>query len=193
MDNFKKLFTLPRIIFAILGIVVLIELIYAVKMTLPAAVSTPPVIKPNVQLTGGKIALVVSRNTLKVNDVIPVSVMINTGGHILDGADLIVHYDPKSLEASTSGLIRGKVFDEYPYTAVDTKAGLISISGINITKKSFNGTGLFAIISVRAKVPGKTSLTIDFKKGSTTNSNLVETGTSKNILEQVSNLELTVQ
>lgn len=193
----KRFFTIPRAIFAILGVIILIEIIYAVRvLTFSPPVSPPPVPQPGAQLTGGKIILAALRSTYKVNDVVSVSVSVDSGGHLLDGIDLIVRFDPKILEASRSGMIRGKIFDEYPYSLVDTKNGLIAISGINSVKKGFKGTGQFAILNLRVKevkAPVTTSLTVDFKKDSTTNSNLVETDTSKNILEQVGNLELNVQ
>ncbi len=192
----KKKFSGPKIIFAILGIIILAELIYAAKV-LTTPISTPPLPVRKIeaqQLTGGKISLSIPKNSFTVNETMPVSVVVDTGGHEIDGVDLVVHFDPKILTVATTGLVKGKIFDEYPLQSVDVNKGLINISGVNSAKTGFKGSGQFAVINLKAKLVGQTTLTIDFvKKGATTDSNLVEMGTSKDILETVSNLELSVQ
>lgn len=194
MDNFKKYFTGPKIIFLVLGIAILIEAIYAIKV-LTAPLPAPPSSKATTtpQLTGGSMSLSANQNDLKVGDTVSVAVLFNTGGHMLDGADLIVSFDPKILEVSTGGLIKGKSFDEYPLLSADKNKGLISISGVSTIKKGFEGTGVLANIVFKAKAKGQTNLTINFEKNSTSDSNLVEAGTAKDILEKVFNLGLNVQ
>lgn len=181
-----------KIIFAILGIVLLGEFIYAVRV-LTSPIPSPPPKSPSIQKTVGKISLTVPKTSFSVTEVVPVSVIVDTAGQTVDGVDLVVHFDPKILEASSAGMIQGRIFDEYPAVLVDSKKGLIAISGIASLENSFKGTGTFAAINLRAKTPGKTSLIIDFQKGSTTDSNLVETATSKDILEVVDNLELDIR
>ncbi len=189
----KSFFSLPKFIFAVLGLILLVELVYAIRI-LTSPTPTPSVRKSSIQSTGGKISLNVPRSAYRVNEGIPVKVIIDTGSKVIDGVDLLIHYDPKILEASSGGLIKGHILEEYPTMTVDANKGLISISGISGLQNGFKGTGQFATINLKAKIAGKSSLTIDFKdKGSTTDSNLVETGTSKDILEQVVNLELVVQ
>lgn len=187
-----KSFFSPKIVFVILGVVVLVELIYAIRaLTLPTSpLSTNNI---NAKKSVARISLTSPKTSFKIAERIPVSVILNSATHAIGGADLIVHYDPKILEATPAGIIKGKIFDEYPLIAVDASKGLISISGVSSLKNSFTGTGDFAIINLRGKVAGKTSLTVDFSKGSTTASNLVEVSTSQNILEQVDNLELNIQ
>lgn len=194
LEKIKNLFSGPKIVFIILGIALLIEVVYAIRVLTSPTPSSLPVPKPIVQ-TGavGKISLTTPQTDIRVNEIIPVSVMIETGSHTIDGVDLIVSFDPKILEVTSGGLVKGNIFDEYPLMSLDPKKGLLSISGVSNFKNSFKGTGQFATINLRAKVPVKTSLTIDFNKGSTTDSNLVETATSKDILEDVSNLELNIR
>lgn len=193
MVNFKKYFAGPKIIFAILGVILLAEVVYAVKVLVFSAPPPPPARKTGIQKTAGRISLTTPKKIYKVNEIVPVSVIINTGGHAVDGVDLVVRFNPKSLEATPGGLVKSGIFDEYPLVALDKKTGLISISGVNSLKKGYQGTGQFAVLNLKAKLPGKTSVTIDFNKGSTTDSNLVESGLSKDILEAVGNLELVVQ
>lgn len=194
----RSFLTLPKIVYTLLGLTLLVELVFAFKtLTLPTPPPPPPAaktdIKPISQKTAAKISLNTSQTVFKVKEVIPVSVMIDTGGRGVNGVDLIVQYDPKILEATSGGLIKGKIFDEYPLLAVDAKKGVISVSGISNIKSSFTGKGQFAILNFKAKLPGKTPLVINFRKGSTTASNLVEASTAKNILDEVNNLDLRIQ
>lgn len=192
LNNQQKRFN-PKIIFIILGIILLVEVVYAIRvLTAPAPTSPPPVVT-DVQKAGGKISLNTPKTNFVVKEVVPVSVMVDTGGHTLSGADLIIRYDPKILEATKGAGVKGKIFDEYPLMSVDTKNGLIAISGIS-NLQGFVGSGQFAIINLKAKSPGKTILTIDFAdKNVTTDSNLVEATTSKDILEQAESISLEVR
>lgn len=195
MDNteVRKSFSGLKIVFAILGIVILAEVIYAVRvLTLPVPVSPLPS-QTSTRETLAAISLNVPQSIVSIGSTVPVSVMIDTGNHRVSGVDLIVRFDPKILDATAEGLVKGKIFDEYPLASVNAKEGTISISGISSTKNSFKGTGQFAVINLKTKKTGRTSLTIEFKKGSTTDSNLVETDTSRNILDTVGNLELMIQ
>lgn len=192
-SKLKKFFSGPKIIFIILGIVVLAEVIYAARTLVSPAPAVPARQSPAQAGTVGKISLITPKASVKLNEAIPVTVMVDTGGHTIDGVDLIVQYDPKILEVTTGNLTKGQILDEYPLMSVDASKGLISVSGINRSGNGFSGSGQFAVINLRAKQKGKTSLTIDFKQGSTTDSNLVERNTSKNILEQVDNLEMVVE
>lgn len=191
-EKIKRNFSGPKIIFAILGVVLIVELVYAIRVLSSPTPRPVPVNKVTVAKTVGRISLFAPKRALKVGESVPVSVVVGTGGNTVDGADLIVRFDPKVIEASQEGLIKGKIFDEYPLVSLDSNKGLISISGISSSKKGFTGTGQFASIVLRAKSAGKTAISIDFNKGSTTDSNLVEAATSKDILEVVDNLEFNI-
>lgn len=194
-ESNKKIFSGPKIVFAILGVALLIEVVYAVRVLTSPTPSPPPIreSKVSTESQAGKISLITPKTNYKVAEVVPVSVMIDTGSHTVDGVDLIVRFDPKTLEGSSGGLIKGDIFDEYPLISLDAKAGLISISGISSSGKGFSGTGQFATLNLRAKAPGVASLIIDFKEGSTTDSNLVVTATSEDILGSVSNISLEIR
>lgn len=191
-NQVKSFFSLPKFIFLVLGLILLVELIYAIRvLTLPTPL---PAGRIPMQSQVGKISLNAPKGAYRVNEVVSVNVNIDTGLQAIDGVDVIINYDPKVLEASSGGLLKGSIFEEYPIMSADASKGLISISGISSLQNSFKGTGQFATINFKAKVAGRTELTIDFKgKGSTVDSNLVEANTSKDILEQVVNLELIVQ
>lgn len=188
----KNFFSLPKIIFIVLGLILLVELIYAIRV-LTQSVPTLAARMP-LQVKIAKISLNAPKSSYLINDVIPVAVNIDTGSQVVDGVDALIHYDPKILEVPSGGLIKGHILEEYPSMNVDPNKGLISISGISTLQNGFKGVGQFATINFKAKSAGRTLLTIDFKgKNVTTASNLVDAVTSKNILDQVNNLELNVQ
>lgn len=192
----KKIFTIRRVIFAVFGLIILIEIISAIKTLNPSApLLVPPENKQSVVISPNmaRISLSASNTTFRVKENIPVSIGINSGGRKLSGVDLIIKFNPKILEASAGAIIKGKLFEEYPLASVDTKKGLVSISGVNSAKRNFKGTGRFALINFKAIASGSASLVVNFKKGSTIDSNLVEEDTSKNILETVDNLQFRIQ
>lgn len=189
----KNFFTGPKIIFIILGVIILAEVVYAVKVLSSPSPALLPADKKIIVKAEGKISLTTPKKAYAVNDAIPVSVTVNSGGHNLDGADLIVRFDPKILEASSGSLIKGQIFDEYPLLSADTQSAMISVSGVNSTGAGFNGTGQFVTFNFKAKTKGRTSLIIDYVKNSTSDSNLVEKETSKDVLGNVDNLELNIQ
>lgn len=185
-----KRLSLPKLIFIILGVVIVVELIFAVKSLRQTAPSPTKKLLP---VSGGSISLVSQKREYKVGDVVPVSVRVSTGGHPTDGTDLILKFDPKVLEATRSALRAGKIYSEYPLMSVDP-AGLIRISGIATLKdKVFNGIGVLAFIDFKARSAGKTALTVEFTQGKTDDSNIVEAKSAKDILEKAYNLELTVK
>lgn len=195
MDNFKKFFIGPKIIFLVLGIAILIEAIYAVKV-LTAPIPAPPPFSTsndNVQLSGGSILLNTGKTNIALGETVSIKVLIATGGHILDGADVIMRFDPKIFEASQTGLIKGRIFDEYPLVSINSNSGVVSVSGVNSLKNGFKGTGQFMSLNLKAKAKGKSVVTVDYQQNSTSDSNLVEANTSRDILESVGRLELNVQ
>lgn len=191
----NSFFTGPKIIFAILGLVILAEVIYAVKaLNVPTIVSVQQTTTTSAQTEiPGRISLSAPKTSYKVADLIPVSIAIDIGPKEISGADVIVSFDPNVLEVVPNGITKGRIFNEYPLLAQDAKKGKVSVSGISTLKNVFSGTGQFATINFKAKAPGKTSLVVNFQKGSTTESNLVEAASAKNILETVTNLDLEVQ
>lgn len=189
----KSFFSGPKIIFVILGIIVLGEFVYALKVLNSPLPPAPVQRKTVAPLSSAKISLNSPKLSYSLNEIVPVSVVVASGGRTLDGTDVIIHFDPKILEATSGAIVKGKTFDEYPLMTVDSKKGLVTVSGINSLKNGFKGAGQFIMINFKAKTTGKAAVVIDYKPGSTSDSNLVETETSKDILDGVDNLELIIQ
>lgn len=186
-------FLTPKTIFLSLGVILLIEVIFAVK-TLTAPTPAPPLAQPESQPGKVNLSLEAVGRDFKVGEIVTVNVRVNTGGHRTDGVDLVLKFDPKILEASTASLIKTTIYPDYPQMKVDAKGGLVQISGISgLDGKTFKGTGVFATINFKARAVGETTLTVNFTPGKTDDSNIVESLSGNDILESVSNLNLSVQ
>ncbi len=205
MDNFnvsnfntdtpQKKISLPKIIFIILGVVLIAEVIYAGWSLIPKSAGTPLPVQSNsnVEQSVSRISLTAPEQSFQVGDVIPVLVSIDSGGKNISGVDLIVQYDPEFLEITNEDLEVGQALDEYPFKSVDPEQGLVSISGITSLGNDFSGAAEFAALNFRAVSPGQTVLSVNFEKGSTVASNLVEVTSAQNILEETDDLELIIE
>lgn len=187
----KKWFLTWKIIYPVLGIVVIVELALGVK-TLLAPLPKPKPIQQVQPVADGRIILAGAKKSFNVGSNIPVRVNVFTGGHTTSGSDVIMRFNPKALEAVS--FTKGKIYNDYPLINMDNKAGLIRVSGIAPAgKKGFAGGGDLGIVNFKAKQAGQTSVTVDFKKGATYDSNVMGIVDSQDILGSVTNLNLTIK
>lgn len=189
-ENLGKL--ILRTVYIVLVMLVAVLLVLGIrKYFAPVPQPTISQIQP---ITGGKIALLAGQKVFDAGSMVPVTVRIFTGGNPIDGVDLLLRYDPTILEATATGIVNGDIFPEYPMGEIGPANGTIKVSGISgVSQREFNGLGIFATINFKAKRAGKTAVSVDFKPGSTTDSNMIETGSARDILEEVVNLDLTIQ
>lgn len=185
-----------KTIYIILGLIVLLEVIIGLKVlntpNTPSSQSYSPS-SPTSSAPLSRIDVLSSKDKYKVGEVVPISITIDTAGRKTDGADLILRFDPKILEATPGAIKTGTIYGEYPVAEVDVKNGTIKISGISkVGQDGFSGSGNLATINFKAKAASKTSLVVDYTAGKTTDSNIVEAKSAKDILGQVNNLELTI-
>lgn len=194
MENLVSFIKSPKIIFVILAAIILIELVLGIRYL---SQKTPPPAAPQRprEISGGSIVLAALQRDYQVGENIAVKVRVSTGGHSSLGTDLVLRYDPTILEASSSAITVGKIYNEYPMRVVDEQEGLVKISGIGSLseKQSFNGSGIFATINFRALKTGKTNLLIDYTAKATNDSNIINNQTNEDILEEVGNLDLNIQ
>mgnify|MGYP003395392594 CR=1 FL=1 len=74
------------------------------------------------------------------------------------------------------------------------RQGLLRISGLVSTLKAgFNGTGEFRTINFVAKAAGIVDLSLDFFKDKTSDTNILEISTNKDILGSVENIKVVIQ
>ena len=120
---------------------------------------------------------------------------LDTAGAQTDGTDSILNFDPTRLTASN--ITEGTIYSDYPGTNIDS-TGKITISGLASVAQPFTGSGVLATISflVPANAPtGAAQVTFDFdpaNPGKTTDSNVVERNTVKDVLSSVTNGSYTI-
>lgn len=187
----KRWFQTWKIIYPILGIMILVELVFGLKTLFsPLPKSQIQKLQP---IAGARIVLSSSKNSYKVGEVVPVIIRIVTRGHETSGTDFVLHFNPKILEASASSFTQGKIYNDYPLISIDTKTGLARISGIaSSAKQAFNGVGELGTIRFTAKAKGSVNLIVDFRKGLTNESNVFDVNDSLDILQGSNNLKLTI-
>lgn len=178
---------LPKIIFIILGIVVLVEIVLGARALLSNNSTQVPNIQP---LSGGVLALTTQKSNFAPNEKFIVNVKLATGGKPSDSTDLVLFYDPGQLKTSSDKISLGETYPDYPIADVDEQLGLIRISGITPPREEgFNGIGSFAQIEFTALNQGKGEIKIEFEKASTTDSNIVASESPSDLLENVINLK----
>jgi hypothetical protein len=200
---------LPKLIFFVLGIVILVELFIGARTLLQNrtlnnlqsltgendsfSTSSTGVTGRVAALSNAKIYLLTDKGEYKTGDNLVLRINLDTGGHTINGVDVILKYDPKLLSASSNRIIKGDIFQEFSLADVDSTNGIVRISGISsIQNKGYNGMGDIAAISFRAISQGDASFSVEFKKGDTTNTNVVEAFTGKNILGEVKEVKVSI-
>lgn len=185
MENIKEFLTRKNIFIA-LGVVIALEIIWAgFTLLKPAPGVEPP---PALSQTS-TISLQSSQTNFKVGEKITVEINLSSGKKV-DGADILINYDPKILSAKP--VTAGGVFSDFPTNKVDENLGRITVSGITDKSGGVLANGLLGSVEFVAKASGATQISLEFTPGSTSDSNLTESGTGKDILEEVSDLELTI-
>lgn len=124
---------------------------------------------------------------LKVNEEFIVEVILNSNSQLV-GADAVLSFNPGILEVVS--IDEGGIFSKTPLRAIEP--GKIKITGVEEDKdKLFSGSGSLAKIKFKAKDAGQTGLDLEFKPGSTTDSNLT-TAQAAEVLSEVKNSSFVV-
>lgn len=189
IPSVRKLFSF-KILLLIVVIVGAVEGYFLLKGQSRSVLPPPPQIEG---IKGGEIILLSSKDTLKVNEGVRVSIKISTGGHPTRGTDVILKFDPNYLEAATSSIYKSRIYPEFPQVSLDNKSGTLRISAVSPdANKTFNGVGTLAFLDFKAKQVGKTTISIEFERDETGDSNIIEAGTSNDILEKVNQLNINI-
>lgn len=185
------------IILVVLAILITLGLsLYILNLNKPKTETAGSILKETqTSSTPAVIILSSSKSEVKVGENFSVSINISSR-QPSDGTDIILLYDPKllSVDASTSGkpVAVGSIYPEYPINS-DDKNGRIKVSGISSLSESSIASGLFGTVTFKANTAGKASIRLDFTKGSTIDSNVIESESSNDILEAVQNVEVLIQ
>lgn len=182
----------PKIVYVILGIVLLAESAWGLHLLLSPATYPATTVKAQA-LKDGTISVTAKNKEYNIGSAVLVSIKIDTGGHQTAGSDVILHFDPKVLEATSAAITKGKLYSNYSKLEIDPK-GLVTVSGISLVNgANYSGNGVLALIGFKAKAAGQTKLSVDFTAGSTKDSNIIDSMTGQDILGSVSNLDLTIK
>lgn len=133
------------------------------------------------------------RNTCEYN----INIELDTDGGDTDGADVILFFDSSKL--SVSSILGGSIYSQY-FQNINNAAGSMSVSGLTALPPAppFNGSGVFATIKFAVKSTASTSAQVNFDFDSanpqkTTDSNVVERATTKDLLTSVTNGSYTIR
>lgn len=191
---FKK--NIVKIIVAVLVIAVIVELVFGgITLFSPSTSRNLSIIPPKINnLQDATLSLVTDKSSYKKGDLVAIDVKLFTGGYTTDSTDLVVKYDPKFLEPDSKTFAQqGQIYSEYPALQVDKVAGLIGISGITVPgNNGFSGVGSFAKLNFTTLQDGQTQVTIDYESGKTSDSNVVLSGSSEDILGSVTNANIVI-
>lgn len=134
------------------------------------------------------------QDSLKVNEVKELKIVINSKGKFLTGADAVIKFDPNVIEIVDNPQ-PGEIFPFYPILKVKPEIGEITITGTitDPNQPHFQGEGIFATIFVKPLKTGETSLKFKFSPGRTDDSNLAEKTTGKDILVKVNDISLSIK
>lgn len=139
--------------------------------------------------SGAAISLSTPKTTIKVGEEMVVSVNISSQ-ELTDGTDLIIVYNPEIL--SGQPVKPGTIYNDFPLNTVDQEAGKITVSGITSATGGVLANGLFGTIVFQAKKAGSAEVSLEYVPGSTTDSNVIESKTAKDLLTEVKNLEVNI-
>lgn len=184
--------------FLFLGLLILIivaEIIWGVQVFFFSNQDTQSILQPKIaNASYPQIVASADKVTFQTEEVISVNFKVVTAGNAADSVDLVVSYDNTFLEPLETNFVEtGQIFDEYPVASVDKAQGIVQISGANLNSdKGFSGVGNFATLHFKAQKTGSTVVAIKFDQDSTSDSNIVLSGTAKDILSEVRNAEIMI-
>ncbi|OGY23921.1 MAG: hypothetical protein A2Y57_04270 [Candidatus Woykebacteria bacterium RBG_13_40_7b] len=120
-----------------------------------------------------------------------VQVIVDTQGVQTDGTDVFLFYDDDKLTLTSSDITQGSFYSLYPTKTVS--AGVIKIDAQANTGGPYpSGKGTVATLNFTAKAQGAGAVEFDFTEDSTTDSNVVEHGTSQDVLVSVTDGSYTI-
>ncbi len=136
--------------------------------------------------TGALLGFSPAQKAVKVGEEFEVELTLDAKGTGTSGTDVIVDYDPTVIEVLN--VRPGLLYQKYPLNEVDAVSGKIGFSGVNEPPKTFSAKGTLAYLRLRGLKAGTATLAIEFTKGETTDSNVVQVGgVGKDVLDKVVN------
>ncbi len=119
----------------------------------------------------------------------PVGIILDSGGRDVDGADVVITYDPTKVQIVGAKVNPTNVFPEIPLNEVDAQVGKIRFSGLTFNPQPV--TGVIGTFSFKPLTAGEVNFQIDYVAGATTDSNVAEHGSAVDVLGGVENARYT--
>ena len=153
-------------------------------------------------------ALVASQQEFKLNDLIEVNILLNTGKRTTTGIDVALKYDPEFLELQPknpkikipkNGFINPhdfintefSSFDIFPYFKLNNLTGSIFFSALAKPLREVWDQGVVGALTFKALKQGDASINLVFEKGAGNDSNIAYRG--KDVLAKVYDLNFKIQ
>ncbi len=115
-----------------------------------------------------ELKLEAEKATLAVGETMNVNVNVS-GKEPTVGIDLVLSYDPKVFQVlGVEDNAMYPVYNPSKTSRVNASTGTIKLSGSANFGKPINAEGTFAMIKLKALVPGQATFSISYKKGNTT-------------------------
>lgn len=123
--------------------------------------------------------------TFSPNTDYPVGIVVDTAGKVVDGVDVVINFDPARVQVVGTRVEPTTILEEYPLNKIDNTKGEIKFSALTFNPKAL--AGVAGTFRFRPLARGEVNLTINFTPEATTDSNIAEHGTAKDILGKVLN------
>lgn len=204
MEAPKHVIKHKKLVLICLATVIFIESLWAVSYIKSTNMIKLPVIPNLIQKPKEKIAslsLAPASLQTQVGQQFEISVNVDMKDRTVNGIDTVIKYDSQMLEVvdsdnETTGTQAqtGTIFKTLLVNQADPIDGKIVLTGsrISTSQEPIKGAGNFAKISFIAKQAGNTSVEILFDSQKTNLSNVTESKTSKNILTDIENAQITI-
>ena len=177
-----------NLVFVVVSLVVVVELVWGSSYlkNLPQPATTTQA------ATGALLSFSPTQKVIKVGEEFDVGLLLDTKGVETSGTDVIINYDPAVVEVLD--VRPGILYQKYPLNEIDALGGKIGFSAVAEPPKTFSGKGALAYLKLKALKAGTATLQIEFTKGATTDSNVVQAQSGgKDILDKIINAYYSVR
>lgn len=109
---------------------------------------------------------------------------------LVDGVDVVLQFNPKILEAKAAS--PSALFPTYPFIKFDNQNGRAEVSAATKINQPFKGEGSLVTVSFVPKTPGETLIILLAEEENTTDSNIAEHQTGRDLLTEGAVLSILV-
>lgn len=144
--------------------------------------ATPTIIK---EIPIGVYSIELEPKNIKIGEQTIASISFTAKDKNVTGTDIVLRFNPEFLEAGKD-IVTSDSFSDYPRVEANNKDGLVKVTGFSPVNGSVEDRTVNVFtVKFKGKKAGSTKISFDFELGKTNMTNIVEKGTSKNILGQV--------